>query len=178
MKVKVNQSYPTLWDPMDYTVHGILQARIPRVGSLSFFQGIFPTQGSNPGLLHCRRILCQLSHKGKPRWFIGVCIYSPSWNKQKETESDINAYILIFILFPCIFLTYYVSEIEEGMEYTAMRQAELLSSLKSGARDCNGNYRKQTWATMSTYGPCPSRTDELVTEHRGNTFIYTILFLY
>ena len=34
------------------------------VGSFSLLQGIFPTQGSNPGLLHCRRILYQLSHKG------------------------------------------------------------------------------------------------------------------
>ena len=33
------------------------------VGSLSLLQGIFPTQGSNPGLLHCRRILYQLSHE-------------------------------------------------------------------------------------------------------------------
>ena len=33
------------------------------VGSLSLLQGIFPTQGSNPGLLHCRYILYQLSHK-------------------------------------------------------------------------------------------------------------------
>ena len=32
------------------------------VGSLSLLQGIFPTQGSNPGLLHCRWILYQLSH--------------------------------------------------------------------------------------------------------------------
>ena len=32
--------------------------------SLSLLQGIFPTQGSNPGLLLCRRILYQLSHKG------------------------------------------------------------------------------------------------------------------
>ena len=31
------------------------------VGSLSLLQGIFPTQGSNPGLPHCRRILYQLS---------------------------------------------------------------------------------------------------------------------
>ena len=30
------------------------------VGSLSLLQGIFPTQGLNPGLLHCRQILCQL----------------------------------------------------------------------------------------------------------------------
>ena len=37
------------------------------VSSLSLLQGIFPTQGSNPGLLHCRRILYQLSHKGSPR---------------------------------------------------------------------------------------------------------------
>ena len=34
------------------------------VGGLSLLQGIFPTQGSNPGLPHCRRILYQLSHKG------------------------------------------------------------------------------------------------------------------
>ena len=34
------------------------------VGSLSLPQGIFPTQGSNPALPHCRRILYQLSHKG------------------------------------------------------------------------------------------------------------------
>ena len=36
------------------------------VGSLSLLQGIFPTQGSNPGLPHCRQILYQLSHQGRP----------------------------------------------------------------------------------------------------------------
>ena len=36
------------------------------VGYLSLLQGIFPTQGLKPGLLHCRRILYQLSHKGSP----------------------------------------------------------------------------------------------------------------
>ena len=35
------------------------------VKSLSLLQGIFPTQGSNPGLPHCRQILYQLSHKGR-----------------------------------------------------------------------------------------------------------------
>ena len=34
-----------------------------RVGSPSLFQGIFPTQKSNQGLLHCRRILYQLSYQ-------------------------------------------------------------------------------------------------------------------
>ena len=33
------------------------------VGSHFLLQGIFPTQGSNPGLWHCRQILYQLSHK-------------------------------------------------------------------------------------------------------------------
>ena len=36
------------------------------VGSLSFLQGIFPTKGLKPGLLHCRQILYQLSHQGIP----------------------------------------------------------------------------------------------------------------
>ena len=36
------------------------------VGSLSLLQGIFPAQGLNPGLPHCRRILYQLSHQGSP----------------------------------------------------------------------------------------------------------------
>ena len=34
------------------------------VGSHTLLQGIFPTQGLNPGLPHCRWILYQLSHKG------------------------------------------------------------------------------------------------------------------
>ena len=37
------------------------------VGSLSLLQGVFPTQGLNPGLPHCRQILYQLSHRGSPR---------------------------------------------------------------------------------------------------------------
>ena len=37
------------------------------MGSHSLLQGIFPTQGSNPGLPHRRQILYQLSHKGSPK---------------------------------------------------------------------------------------------------------------
>ena len=51
---------------MDYTVHGILRPEYWN-GSHSLLQGIFPTQGSNLGLLHCREILYQLSHRGSPR---------------------------------------------------------------------------------------------------------------
>ena len=64
MKAKVPQLCLTLCDPMDY---GILQARILEWVAFLFSQGIFPIQGSNPGLLSCRRILYQLRHKGSPR---------------------------------------------------------------------------------------------------------------
>ena len=57
-KVKVAQSCPALWNPINYTVQGIL--RIPE-RSLSLLQGIFLTLGSNQGLLHCRQILYQLN---------------------------------------------------------------------------------------------------------------------
>ena len=46
------------------SVHRILQAGILDCHSL--LQGIFPTQGSNPGLLHCRQILYHLSYQGSP----------------------------------------------------------------------------------------------------------------
>ena len=52
------------------------------VGSLSLLQEIFPTQGSNPGLPHCRRILYQLSHKGSPRileWVVYPFSSRTSW---------------------------------------------------------------------------------------------------
>ena len=61
-EVKVTQSCPTLCNPMDHTVHGIFQARILEWVAIPF-SGTFPTQGLNPGLLHCRRILYQLSHR-------------------------------------------------------------------------------------------------------------------
>ena len=67
MKVKVTQSCLTLCDLMDYTVLGILQARILERVAVPFSKGVFPTQGSNLGLLHCRQIIYQLSHQGSPR---------------------------------------------------------------------------------------------------------------
>ena len=57
---------PTLCDPMDYTVHGILQVRILEWVAFPFSKGIFLTQGSNPGLLHCRRIFLPAQSQGKP----------------------------------------------------------------------------------------------------------------
>ena len=42
------------------------------VGGCSLLQGIFPTQGSKPGLLHCGRILYELSHQGSPAQLVGT----------------------------------------------------------------------------------------------------------
>ena len=67
VSVVVTQSCLTLCDPMECSpsgssVHGVLQAKNTGVGCHSLPQGIFLTQGSNPGLLHCRQILYQLRH--------------------------------------------------------------------------------------------------------------------
>ena len=60
------------------------------VGSLSLLQGIFPTQGSNPGLPHCRQILYQLSHKGSPRileWVAYPFCRGSSWPSNRTGVS-------------------------------------------------------------------------------------------
>ena len=59
---KLLQSCPTLCNAIDCSppgssVHGIFQARKLEWVAISFLQGIFPTQGSNLGLLHCIQIL-------------------------------------------------------------------------------------------------------------------------
>ena len=58
----VAQLCPTLCNPLDYRVHGILQARILECAAF-----LSPGDLPNPGLLHCRPILYQLSHKESPR---------------------------------------------------------------------------------------------------------------
>ena len=63
VKVKVVQSCPTLWDPMDCIVLNS-PGQNTGVGSLVLLQQIFLTQELNQGLLHCRWILYQLSYHG------------------------------------------------------------------------------------------------------------------
>ena len=74
--MKFSQSCPTL------RPHGLYSpwdspGQNTGVGSLLLLQGKIPTQGLNPGLLHCRQILYQLSHKGSPileckvKWALG-----------------------------------------------------------------------------------------------------------
>ena len=83
-KVKVTQSCLTLCDPMDFIVSGILQARILEWVAF-LLQGIFPTQGSNPGLPYCRWILDQLSQKGSPHYTKYVSVQSNDEAKTKDS---------------------------------------------------------------------------------------------
>ena len=67
----VIQSCLTLCNSMDCSppgssVHRILHARILEWIAIPFSRVIFPSQGSNLGLLHCRQILYCLSHEGSP----------------------------------------------------------------------------------------------------------------
>ena len=65
------QLCPVLPDPRDCSspgssVHGDSPGKNTGVGCHALLQGIFPTQGSNPGLPHCRQIRYCLTHQGSP----------------------------------------------------------------------------------------------------------------
>ena len=68
----VPQSCPSLWNPVDcsppgFSVHGDFLGMNTGVGCHALLWVIFTTQGSNPGLPHCRWILYCLSHRGSLR---------------------------------------------------------------------------------------------------------------
>ena len=76
-------------DPMDHSLPGTSVHRDSLgentgVGCHALLQGIFPTQGWNPGLLHCRWILYQLSHKGIP--FSHKSLFNPHHTHKKESH--------------------------------------------------------------------------------------------
>ena len=89
------QSCLTLCNPMDCSppdssVHGDSPGKNTGVGFHVLLQGIFPTQGSNPGLPHCRRILYCLSHQGSPRileWAAYPFFRETSWPRNQTRVS-------------------------------------------------------------------------------------------
>ena len=89
------------------------------LGSLSLLQGIFPTQGSNPGLLHYRQILYQLSYKGSPRileWIAypfssgssrlrnqtGVSCIVGRFSTKRAIKEALNSTTALFVVFVCV----------------------------------------------------------------------------
>ena len=73
----VTQSCPTLCDPMDcsppgFSTHEDSPGKNTGVGCHSLLQGIFPTQGLNPGLLHCRADSLLSKPPAKNNWEQGA----------------------------------------------------------------------------------------------------------
>ena len=114
---EVAQSYLTLRDPMDCSppgssIHGIFQARVLEWGAIAFsvwlygpwnspgqktgvgchslLQGIFPTQGPNPGFPHCRQILYQLSHQQSPRILEWVAYPFSSRSSRPRNQTGVS----------------------------------------------------------------------------------------
>ena len=80
----VSQLCPTLWDPMDCSppvssVHEVSQVRTLHWVVISFSRGIFPTQGSNPCLLHWQADSLSLSHQGNPAYILISAQISDLW---------------------------------------------------------------------------------------------------
>ena len=96
---EVARSCPTLYNPMDCSppgssVHGDSPCKNTGVGCHSLLQGIFLTQGSNLGLLHCRQTLYPLSHQGSPGRLKDQSERSLSdWNNSKKSYERWNCTI-------------------------------------------------------------------------------------
>ena len=97
MLMLVTQSCPTLCDPRDCSqssssVHRDSPGKNTGVDCHVLLQGIFPTQGSNPGLLHCRQILYSLNHQGSPwilEWVASPFSRGSSWPRNRTRVSCI-----------------------------------------------------------------------------------------
>ena len=66
----------TVYSPPGFSVHGNSPGKNTGVVCNALLQRILPTQRSNAGLLHCRRILHCLSHQGSPFILIFYIVFS------------------------------------------------------------------------------------------------------
>ena len=83
-KSEVTQSSPNVFNPMDFIARQApLSMGFSRQenwsGFPSLLQGIFPTEGLNPGLLHCRQILYHLSQQGGPQSLMQGSMNARGW---------------------------------------------------------------------------------------------------
>ena len=97
LSLSVARSYPTLCNPMDCSpagssIHGNSPSKNTGMGCHALLQGIFPIQGSSPGLPHCRWIFYHLSHQGSPRileWVAYPFSRGSSWLRNRTGVSCI-----------------------------------------------------------------------------------------
>ena len=103
-------SVPAFARPPGSSVHGDSPGKNNGVGCHAFLQGIFPTQGLNPGLPHCRRILYHLSHQGSP-WILAWVAYPFSrGSSQPRNRSWVSCtaggfFFFCFVFCFCFFFT-------------------------------------------------------------------------
>ena len=104
------------------------------VGSCSLLQGIFLTQGSNPGLPHCIRILYQLSHKGSPRildWVAYPFSRESSWPRNWTRVSCIAGRFFTNWGIREAWIEIIMTLIESSQRYTTWEIADILKISKS-----------------------------------------------
>ena len=107
MKVKVVQPCTTLCDPVDSPWNS--PGQNTAMGSLSLLQGIFPTQGSNPGLPHCRQILYHWATREVQVQRLFLAKVFSSYLQTKESIATLSASIIhgIIAFNICLYLAYF-----------------------------------------------------------------------
>ena len=106
------------------------------MGSHSLLQGVFPTQGSNPGLPHCREILYQLSHQESPRILEWVAYPFSSRSSQPRNQTRVS----------CIAGKFFTS--------WATREAQPTMLRESLSRFCqNFSVQKMHWCLHNSMQP-------------------------
>ena len=99
------------------SVHRDSPGKNTGVGCHALLQGIFPTQGSNPGLPHCRQILYRLSYQGSPRileWVAYPFSRGSSWPRNWTGVS-------------CITGGFFTSWANRGALQTALQRENVMS---------------------------------------------------
>ena len=133
------------------------------VGRHSLLQGIFPTQGSNPGLPHCRWILYQMSHQGNPP--TSTLVY-PYVGANAGTKAD--RALLSSICYkpqvtgcsPCIFQRLGIRRECPGLKFVDLK---IYAHPKSWELCFKFYLFRLPWAFIVTYGlRCPSALGILV----------------
>ena len=93
-----SESYWVICD--SFWLHGLYSpGRNTRVGSCSLLQGIFPTQGSNPGPPYCWWILYKLSHKGICQEMRKCSVFCSSLVRVKQPRNMLVYSVMCFIIY-------------------------------------------------------------------------------
>ena len=120
LSVVSDSFWPHGLQPTRSSVHGDSPGKSTGVGCHALFLGIFPIQGSNPGLPHCRQILYHLSHLGGLLPFL-----------KNPSLGCISSYSYILV-----FLHLCGTNLLEGINYTFYHQLLSFHSLLNPLQSC------------------------------------------